>query len=264
MDGRLPPLRPGQGALHRPRRRARAGGGADDPVLLARREAEHDPAVVTRPIRSTSSPRPSASSTARAAPAGYGPPYNHNSDGQHIAFIYLQKWLGVSHPIDTAKDFVIAPLRTITGQPGAAGRGRRPTRRRPASSRRPGPTRYTRRRSRKAKRRPRAARSPCRAGDYGPVPVDDELAARVRAGRRARRRAADQQAVLPDRLHQAAAVHGRRRVLANRAAGRASARRSVGDDERDRQLSRASRGCGSTRSGTRSSRSRRRPTPTSW
>ena len=49
--------------------------------------------------------------------AGYGPPYNHNSDGQHIAFIYLQKWLGVSHPIDTAKDYVIAPLQAIPGQP---------------------------------------------------------------------------------------------------------------------------------------------------
>jgi hypothetical protein len=48
---------------------------------------------------------------------GYGPPYNHNADGQHIAFIYLQKWLGVSHPIDTANDFVLAPLRSLTGQP---------------------------------------------------------------------------------------------------------------------------------------------------
>ncbi len=47
----------------------------------------------------------------------YGPPYNHNSDGQHIGFIHLQKWLGVSHPIDTATDFVLAPLRSITGQP---------------------------------------------------------------------------------------------------------------------------------------------------
>jgi hypothetical protein len=49
--------------------------------------------------------------------AGYGPPYNHNSDGQHMAFIYLQRWLGVSHPIDTAKDFVIAPLLAIPDQP---------------------------------------------------------------------------------------------------------------------------------------------------
>src|SRR6185312_13689458 len=49
--------------------------------------------------------------------AGYGPPYNHASDGQHIAFIYLQKWLGVSHPVDTARDFVLAPLRSIPSQP---------------------------------------------------------------------------------------------------------------------------------------------------
>jgi len=48
---------------------------------------------------------------------GYGPPYNHAADGQHIAFIYPAKWLGVSHPINTANDFVLAPLRSITGQP---------------------------------------------------------------------------------------------------------------------------------------------------
>src|SRR5205807_4668538 len=48
---------------------------------------------------------------------GYGPPYNHASEGQHMAFIYLQKWLGVSHPVDTAKDFVILPLQSIAGQP---------------------------------------------------------------------------------------------------------------------------------------------------
>jgi hypothetical protein len=52
-----------------------------------------------------------------SATGGYGPPYNHNSSGQRIAFIHLAKWLGVSHPIDTAKDFVLAPLGAITGQP---------------------------------------------------------------------------------------------------------------------------------------------------
>ena len=48
---------------------------------------------------------------------GYGPPYNHASSGQHLWFIHLQKWLGVSHPVDTAEDFVLAPLRAISGQP---------------------------------------------------------------------------------------------------------------------------------------------------
>ena len=48
---------------------------------------------------------------------GYGPPYNHASDGQHILFIRPQKWLGVSHPVNTAQDFVLAPLRSITARP---------------------------------------------------------------------------------------------------------------------------------------------------
>ena len=49
--------------------------------------------------------------------AGYGPPYNHNSPGQHIAFIHLQKWFGVNLAINTERDFVLAPLRSIYGQP---------------------------------------------------------------------------------------------------------------------------------------------------
>jgi len=53
-----------------------------------------------------------------SATATYGPPYNHNGPGQREWFIQLQKWLGVSHPINTAIDFVIDPLRSIPGQPG--------------------------------------------------------------------------------------------------------------------------------------------------
>jgi hypothetical protein len=49
--------------------------------------------------------------------AEYGPPYNHNGEGQHAAFLYPQKWLGVSHPINTADDYVINPLKTITANP---------------------------------------------------------------------------------------------------------------------------------------------------
>jgi hypothetical protein len=47
----------------------------------------------------------------------YGPPYNTASDGQHMLFIRPQKWFGVAFPIDTAKDFVLDPLRAIPGQP---------------------------------------------------------------------------------------------------------------------------------------------------
>ncbi len=49
--------------------------------------------------------------------AEYGPPYNHNSKGVHAAFLYPQKWLGVSHPINTANDFVIDPLKTVPDDP---------------------------------------------------------------------------------------------------------------------------------------------------
>jgi hypothetical protein len=51
--------------------------------------------------------------------AQYGPPYNHESGSdQRIAFINLQKWLGVSHPVNAEYDFVIAPLRAIPDSPG--------------------------------------------------------------------------------------------------------------------------------------------------
>jgi hypothetical protein len=45
--------------------------------------------------------------------AEYGPPYNHNSKGVHAAFLYPQKWFGVSHPINTANDFVLDPLKSV-------------------------------------------------------------------------------------------------------------------------------------------------------
>jgi hypothetical protein len=53
--------------------------------------------------------------------AGYGPPYNHNGEGQHAWFLHLQKWLGVSHPLDNVNDFVIAPLRTVPNNPALQG-----------------------------------------------------------------------------------------------------------------------------------------------
>ena len=53
--------------------------------------------------------------------AEYGPPYNHESGSvQTIAFINLQKWLGVSHPVNAEYDFVIAPLRAIPDSPASA------------------------------------------------------------------------------------------------------------------------------------------------
>ena len=42
--------------------------------------------------------------------ATYGPPYNSAAEGLNIGPLWLQKWAGVSRPIDSVNDFVIAPL----------------------------------------------------------------------------------------------------------------------------------------------------------
>ncbi|HVR05991.1 MAG TPA: hypothetical protein VMS02_08110 [Solirubrobacteraceae bacterium] len=50
--------------------------------------------------------------------AEYGPPYNNSTGSvQHAAFIHLQEWLGVSHPIDTSQDYVLGPLQSVPGDP---------------------------------------------------------------------------------------------------------------------------------------------------
>ncbi|MEO7069098.1 MAG: hypothetical protein ABI131_01240 [Nostocoides sp.] len=47
--------------------------------------------------------------------AGYGSPYNTASDGQTLGPLHLQKWAGVTIPVDAAKDLVLDPVRTMTG-----------------------------------------------------------------------------------------------------------------------------------------------------
>jgi hypothetical protein len=51
--------------------------------------------------------------------ATYGPPYNDTAGAsQSIAGISPENVLGVHHPIDTANDYVLDPLRTLPNQPG--------------------------------------------------------------------------------------------------------------------------------------------------
>ncbi len=46
--------------------------------------------------------------------ATYGPPYNSTPDvTQHIGFFEPASWIGVHIPIDTAQDFVLAPLNAL-------------------------------------------------------------------------------------------------------------------------------------------------------
>jgi hypothetical protein len=49
--------------------------------------------------------------------AGYGAPYNRNSDGQKLGALPVQRWGTVRTPIDSANDLVITPLATVRGDP---------------------------------------------------------------------------------------------------------------------------------------------------
>ena len=48
--------------------------------------------------------------------AGYGAPYNTNSDGQKLGPLSLQKWGGVRLPVDSA-GLVLGPLSAVSGDP---------------------------------------------------------------------------------------------------------------------------------------------------
>src|SRR5450631_1036089 len=48
--------------------------------------------------------------------AGYGAPYNTNSDGQKLGPLSLQKWAGVRLPVDSAS-LILRPLSNLSGDP---------------------------------------------------------------------------------------------------------------------------------------------------
>ncbi|MEO9137575.1 MAG: hypothetical protein ABI345_00760 [Jatrophihabitans sp.] len=47
--------------------------------------------------------------------ATYGAPYNKAGPGQDLGPLHLQRWGGVRIPIDSARDLVLAPLHTVSG-----------------------------------------------------------------------------------------------------------------------------------------------------
>ena len=53
--------------------------------------------------------------------ATYGPPYNNVSTGQQLGPLQLAKWVGVTMQINTAKVFVIDPLKSQPAQPALKG-----------------------------------------------------------------------------------------------------------------------------------------------
>jgi len=52
-----------------------------------------------------------------SATAGYGPPYNTAAVGQKLGPLALAQAAGVTHPIDTAQDFVLGPLASAPQSP---------------------------------------------------------------------------------------------------------------------------------------------------
>jgi hypothetical protein len=52
--------------------------------------------------------------------AGYGAPYNTNGAGQQIGPLALQRWAGVTIPVDPAQDLVLTPLSQTTNDPTLA------------------------------------------------------------------------------------------------------------------------------------------------
>jgi hypothetical protein len=46
--------------------------------------------------------------------AGFGPPYNTAADGASLGPLKLQKWAGVTIPVDSAQDLVLTPLAGVT------------------------------------------------------------------------------------------------------------------------------------------------------
>jgi hypothetical protein len=49
--------------------------------------------------------------------ASYGAPYNTAGPGQDLGPLPLQRWGGVRIPVNSARDLVLAPLETVTGNP---------------------------------------------------------------------------------------------------------------------------------------------------
>ncbi|MGO4596760.1 hypothetical protein [Terrabacter sp. 2RAF25] len=83
----------------------------DDPAITLQEWATKAP----NDVIATASAELAGTSTS----AGYGAPYNTNAEGQTLGPINLQKLPGVTEPIDSAKDFVLDPVRTLTDDAAA-------------------------------------------------------------------------------------------------------------------------------------------------
>ena len=113
--------------------------------------------------------------------ATYGPPYNSHARRHPVDRSVLpESWLGVHHPIDTAKDFVIGPLRPCPTAPAST---RRSTAYTSASAAQQAALDGRLREGRGQGHLRRRRRSCVPPGDYGPVgPMIGSLTSMARSG----------------------------------------------------------------------------------
>ena len=85
-------------------------------LLSAAFSSPDDPAITFKGWAADSPSNFVATATAELAgtsgSATYGPPYNNANDGLNAGPLFMQKWMGVQNPIDSAASFVLDPLRS--------------------------------------------------------------------------------------------------------------------------------------------------------
>ena len=224
VEGRLRALRPRQGDRHRARRRRAAGDRPDGPVLVSRRQAEHDRARGPGRTRATSSrPRPASWRAPATPPATGRPTTTRPTQARSSARSSSSSGPASTSPIDTARDFVLAPLHSIPANPAL--QQALTSYQAALAETADGLDRSLHQGDRQGQD-PAARPVALPPGNYGPVaPMMASLLGLAQTGG-LDGAASDQQAVLPDRLHQAAAVHGRRRASSS---DRAEAQHLLGD-----------------------------------
>lgn len=102
-----------------------------------------------------------------SATATYGAPYSYTSGaGQKVGPLPLADWGGVRQPVDTANDFVVNPLRTLTNDPALTS-ALRAWATAPVFTRHAWATAYDQALAAAPDNDPRRVKP----GDYGPVPL---------------------------------------------------------------------------------------------
>ena len=91
-------------------------------VLLAVVFGSPDEPAITIKAWSTNDPMDFATTAlselnGTSGTAQYGAPYNTAAVGQQLGPLKLAKWVGARIPVNTVKDFVIDPLKSLPGQP---------------------------------------------------------------------------------------------------------------------------------------------------